>query len=221
MPINFTEISTNGLCTPALDSVLTSAMDASASDGGSSGGTETVTLASGPSTRNQAGLISVAVAAGVVWGAGQWTVRLNVTTANMNMTLDTVIIVRTSSGCVGQEVIGTAASLAISLGSTGVKSVNVTGISVTPSVGDIVTVESTVSNSSMNSQSVVFTMDQNIDSPFTVATQSLLWDPLRPMRPHLVRKVREWLSDLMALPPRISTAFRRALRNEQRYKEAA
>ena len=113
-------------------------------------------------------LLELTVASGVIWSAGTWTVRLNVTTANMNLTLQKVAICRLNSANVNQEKIGEATGLAVGLGTTGVKSINVTGIATTPSVGDKVMILWSGDNSAMSTQAADITYNQNIDSPFSV-----------------------------------------------------
>ena len=56
----------------------------------------------------------------------------------------------------------------------------------------------------MTAQTVGITPNQNIDSPFTApAATSLLWDRLSRLRPHLVRKDRDFFLGL--LPPKLAT----------------
>jgi hypothetical protein len=133
--------------------------------------------------------------------AGTWTVRVNITTSNMNLTITEIHICRVNS-CLNQETIGSATGLSISLGSTGVKTQTVTGAAVTLAAGDDALVSFVLSNGSMTLQQANLTLDQNIDSPFTAVTQSLVYDPCRAMRPHLVRKVREFF--LGGLPPKLA-----------------
>jgi hypothetical protein len=142
------------------------------------------------------------VGAGITWSSGTWTFRVNITSANMNITWNECQIERVNSSDVCQGGIGIATGLAISLGSTGVKSANVSGSAQTPSVGDYVIISMICNNGAMTAQSFTWTSDQDIDSPFTAVTQSLLYDPLRSMRPHLVRKVRDFF--LGGLPPKLA-----------------
>ena len=116
-----------------------------------------------------------APAAGVSWDAGTWTVRMNVTTANMNIDLTEIHICRHNSACVTQESIGSATGLTIDCGTTGVKSQTVTGSAVTPVAGDVVIVVFVFTNAAMTIQSIGVTPDQNIDSPFTAPTLTKLY----------------------------------------------
>ena len=207
MAMTFTQINTNGACsadsycTGLIGSMFGTRILATAASGGSSGGTESVRTLE-PGTDQFGGFIEITPDAGVTWDAGTWTIRLNVTTSNMNHTWASVHICRVNSSCVNQESLGSASSLGISLGTTGIKSANVTGSAATPGAGDKILIVLGFSTSSMNEQISDYTMNQNIDSPFTAVTPSLLWDPLGPLRPHLVRKVRDFF--LGGLPPKLA-----------------
>lgn len=138
--------------------------------GGTSGG-----VASLPSLQssesNVQGLSFICIpTAGATGDSGTWTVRVNVTTANMNLTITEVYICRHNSSGVFQEAIGSATGLSISLGTTGVKSQNVTGSAVTLAAGDLAVISISVSNGAMSTQTAAITRDQNIDSPFSAAT---------------------------------------------------
>lgn len=114
-------------------------------------------------------------AGGTSWDAGTWTVRLNVTTANMNVTLVAIWICRVDSSGVNQATIGSATGLSISVGTTGVKSQTVTGSAQTPAAGDMVEVVFLFSNGAMSSSSLNIKPDQNIDSPFTAGAADTLF----------------------------------------------
>lgn len=89
----------------------------------------------------------------------------------MNLTITEIHICRVDSSCVNQATLGSATGLSISLGSTGVKSQNVTqGSSASPSVGDLVLIVFVGSNGAMSDQNINISPDQNIDSPFTAVT---------------------------------------------------
>ena len=170
-----------------------------ASVGGSQG--------SSPVTINLAGdaiddfVFQCPISDGSTWSAGDWTVRLNVTTANMNFRVTNVYIQRYSSACSSIAILGSVNPVE-ALSSTGVKTWVISCSGATPNPGDLTIVRLEVSNVSMSAQSFEFTPNQNIDSPFTQVTPSLLWDPQRVMRPHLVRKVREFF--LGGLPPKLA-----------------
>lgn len=148
------------------------------------------------------------VDSGVSWDAGTWTIRFNVTTANMNLTVTEIHLCRVSSTCVNQASLGSATGLSISLGTTGVKSQDISGSAATPGAGDIVLVVFVITNGAMSGQTASVTYNQNIDSPFTAAAATtFLWDYRAAIRPHLVRKVREFLGGLV--PPKLAPALQR------------
>jgi hypothetical protein len=173
MAINLTQTDTVGTC--ALDRYC--AVDASTpearrecTDGGTAGTSEvTLTLVKNSMADNRIQFECIIVA-GTSWDGGTWTVRLNVTTANANIDWDTVVICRLNSSCANQETIGTTNNLAISCGTTGVKSTSVTGAAQSPGVGDKVMVILGFDNGdNMNAQAIGITPSEDIDSPFTVA----------------------------------------------------
>lgn len=61
----------------------------------------------------------------IAWSSGTWTIRWNVTTANMNVTWGSVFICRVNSSCLNQQTLGSSTSVAVSLGTTGAKSTTV------------------------------------------------------------------------------------------------
>lgn len=108
------------------------------------------------------------LADGYNFAAGNWTIRLNVTTANANLTWNRVTICRMDVSCVSQgTILATSAALGISLATTGVKSTVQSGLVQVPNTGDKVIIILGFSNAAGTSQSFAFTPDQNIDSPYT------------------------------------------------------
>lgn len=116
------------------------------------------------------GMFKCTVGSSVSWDAGTWTVRLRISTANMNLAISSIAICRCNSSLVNQEKIGEVTGLSISLSTTGVKTQNVTGIAVTPNAGDVVVIMMGFSNSAMSNQLFNAYSDQDIDSPFTAVT---------------------------------------------------
>lgn len=104
------------------------------------------------------------------WDSGTWTVRLNVTTSNMNVSWESVHICRVTSGCSNVSSLGSASGLGISLGGTGVVSANVSGSAATPDAGDKIIIILGLSNANtMSAQSFGWTPSEIITSPFTAA----------------------------------------------------
>jgi len=89
----------------------------------------------------------------------------------MNITWNSVYICRVNSGCANQATIGSSTSLGISLATTGVKSTTVSGAAQSPGAGDLVMIVFGFTNSAHGSQSFLYDVDQNNDSPFTVAAE--------------------------------------------------
>lgn len=185
MAINFQQTDTaatfpNDHCTVDADCTgLTSGRECS--DGGSAGSTA---VSPAPTIVASVGRVVRAfkcvVDSGVSWDAGTWTVRMNVTTANMNLEIDRLWICRIDSSGNSQAQIGDSDTLSspISLASTGVKSQTVSGSAQSPSAGDVVWVLVRVNNGAMSTQSFTFTPDQLIDSPFNVAAVPLATKPV-------------------------------------------
>jgi len=138
-------------------------------DGGTLGSVEKQMVIDLSATDVRAYYFDCAIAGGVTWSAGTWTVRFNLTTFDMDITWASVHICRVNSSCVNQATIGSASSLGISLGAAGVKSTTVSGSAQTPTAGDRVMIVLGVTNaSSMGTDTIGITPDQVIDSPFDV-----------------------------------------------------
>jgi hypothetical protein len=142
------------------------------SDGGTAGVTEvTMTHAANTADRMGVAIQSAPNEPGLTnWASGTWTVRLNVTTANTNITLQEVYISRVNSGGVHQETLGSTLAIGTAL-SAGVKSVNVTGSAATsPAATDEIYIEMVFDfGGSHGNESVGITFDQNVDSPLVGA----------------------------------------------------
>lgn len=136
-------------------------------DGGTPGVTQKTITVDFLASNRRAIYIGCTVDAGVSWSAGTWVVRFNLTASDMNCTWQSVHICRVNSGCTNQASIGSASSLGISLGSTGVKSTNVTGTAQVPAAGDRIMIICGVSNSADHgNQTIGITPDQIITAPF-------------------------------------------------------
>lgn len=147
--------------------------DKVASVGGTAGSTPYAWQFGASNTNVVVNAVDCTVPASTSWDAGTWTVRFNVVTSNMNLTITEIHICRVNSSCANQATIGSATGLSIALSSTGVKSQNVTGVAQTPGVGDRVLIVFVGSNGAMSSQSADIIPDQNIDSPFTEGNKTV------------------------------------------------
>ena len=134
MTINFTQTdSETGICVIGEDA------NRRAEDGGTPGSSEATLSIPGSATQNEAFAFTCIVGESVSWDAGNWTVRLNVTTENMFLAWSRVRIHRYNSSCVLQEAVALD-TIDISLEAVGVKSTVVSGDGQTPSAGDKVVV---------------------------------------------------------------------------------
>lgn len=105
------------------------------------------------------------------WGAGDWTIRLNITTGNSSLEWDGVFICEVLADGTSGGTIASATALAIGIGGTGVKSTVVTqGSAYTPSSHEsTIAVVLTFKSSDSGFQAVWFTPDQVISAPHTKA----------------------------------------------------
>ena len=170
---------TNVYCSPrAATSNLLKTI--SSSVGGTPGaGTSQISLASSETNVSGTSISCGTLPTGTVGDAGTWTVRLNVTTANMNLTLNEIHICHLRSGS-SIATIGSVTGLSTSLGSTGVITQNVTGSAVTiVTATDNVSILVSYTNGAMSTQQGFYTVDQNIDSPFNVVAAFIAKPPYR------------------------------------------
>lgn len=112
--------------------------------------------------------------------AGTLVMRLNITTAQMNVTWEEVYVCRLNSSCVSQETLGSATGLALDVSAGGVFTVNVTlSAAAAHDPGDVIYIPCVFTNAfDMGTRSVAITPDQNIDTPFTPAAGPAGWGPL-------------------------------------------
>lgn len=101
------------------------------------------------------------------WAAGNWVIRLNVQTANANMTWVRTYVCRVNSALVSQATVGSLLAQTTSLATTGVKTHTVVGAAQTAAAGDRIYIVCIFQAGAATDQSVVFTMDQLIDAPLT------------------------------------------------------
>lgn len=174
MPVNLNQTDTSTTLAQACSAIAVSG-------GGARAASPTGTLGSGAvSTNNQnSGTHNAKIGfewtpdSGTTWGAGTWTIRLNVTTGNNNLQIQNIYVCRVNSSGVNQATIGSLTSQNVTA-SAGVKTFNVTGAAQTPSAGDQVRIVLTVQNSSgVMNQSFSWTANQVIDTPFSPAAQNV------------------------------------------------
>ena len=100
------------------------------------------------------------------WESGNWIIRFEVSTANMNLTWNKVCVFAVLAGACTKN--GTAldvASLGIGLGTTGVKSTTQSGSALTTNAGDRILASVGFKNGTSMSQSIGIKPSQNIDTP--------------------------------------------------------
>ena len=153
-------------------------LESLAAVGGTAGSTPVTTSTAASAADEKIAVFELIPAADVSWDAGTWVVPLRVTTANMNITVVTVMICRANSAGTNQATIGSSTGLSTSLGSTGVKTFNVTGSAQTPGVGDRVKIIIGVSNGAMSAQACGLTPSELIDTPFTISATPTTYSPL-------------------------------------------
>ena len=139
-------------------------------EGGTAGiGTPQVRSTAGELDR-AAVMFEMQPANGGSWGAGDYVIRLNITTANSNATWIATFVCRINAVCASQETIGSLTGQSTSLGSTGVKTHTVSGSAVTPADNDKVYCVLVVDFAAdMGNVSFNFTPDQLVDTPIVAA----------------------------------------------------
>lgn len=106
----------------------------------------------------------------LTWQAGNYVVRLNVTTAaSGDVTWSDTYICRVNSSSVNQGTVGSLTGQTTSVSSTGVKTHTVSGSEQTADVGDRLYVVLVFSNAETSSVNFSFTPDQVIDTPWSIA----------------------------------------------------
>ncbi len=148
-------------------------------NGGTVGSTTASIVTAGSATNVEKISHSIATVGSVTWASGNWVVRFNVTTANSNITWTQTWICRFNSSCVNQATIGSLTGQSVSMGTTGVKSMTISGSAQTPAAGDQIVLAYKFSNGMSTSQTFNYLNNQLIDSPFTAATGPTvdMWHP--------------------------------------------
>jgi hypothetical protein len=102
------------------------------------------------------------------WAAGTYTVRINVTTANMSTVVRSVRLVRVNSAGTVQAQVGALTAQSTSIGSAGTLEFAVTGTAQTAASGDrLVAVVAFQNTNTMSAQSFGIGSDLAIDTPIT------------------------------------------------------
>ena len=102
-----------------------------------------------------------------IWNSGDWVVRINVTTSNMDTDWEDTFICRVNAGCTSQAEIGKLEDQGIDLSSTGVHSMTISGAAQTPSAGDSFVVVLGFSTSAHAGSGCGITPDRTIETPLT------------------------------------------------------
>ena len=104
------------------------------------------------------------------WPAGLYTVRINITTANVNLAWRETFICRTAGAgvCGNLATVGSLLGQNISLGAVGVKVMTVSGALITPNENDQLYVVCVMSNSAVMSQSASMTPNQLFVTPISI-----------------------------------------------------
>lgn len=157
-------------CTSPADGLAVTPQARKAEDGGSAGSGElSVTINKGDI---QAGVMFESPAVGqTTWQSGTYTVRINITTSVADLLLTEVHVCRVNSSCVNQATVGSTTGLSISIGSTGVKTVEVTGAQQSASGTDRIYIVLIFQQTSHANGVFGFTPDQDIDTPIEEATE--------------------------------------------------
>lgn len=109
------------------------------------------------------------------WVSGDWVVRFEVTTSNMNVTWDGLGIAAvdvTDTSRASQIAVAASTTVGVSCSSTGVKSTTIAGSAISPSASWIVQITFGFTNGSSMVQSIGVTPSQNIDTPISQGSGS-------------------------------------------------
>lgn len=124
------------------------------------------------SVRNQRSCVMFEGAPGQVgWSAGPWSIPLNITTANANVTLKACYVCRRTSGGSAVGTVGSDTGLSTVISSTGVVTIPITGALSTGSASDVfyIVIEATTPGTN---QSFAFLPNQTILTPILTAATS-------------------------------------------------
>ncbi len=102
------------------------------------------------------------------WSAGDWVLRMRVTTANSRLRLASAHICRFSAACGSLGTVGSLTGQNISLGTIGVKTMTVSGVPQAAGASDVAYIVLGIKNfDGAVNRSFGFVPDQEIDTPLT------------------------------------------------------
>lgn len=105
------------------------------------------------------------------WAAGDYVVRCNITTANSAITWEHTYICRLDLNCIALETIGSLTGQAISLATTGVKTMTVAGALIaSPASTDHIYIVCVFGNTGAGSATFGVRGNQNIDTPLVAGS---------------------------------------------------
>ena len=176
MPVTFTQKDVATSCGPQSScsggTVGTNTFDHEMEDGASGGTTEVMAdIAAG--TSNLTLFFQSTALNQLTWDSGTWTVRLNVTTGDKNLSLEGIWICREASDCTTVATIGSDTSMSTTL-NAGTYSWDISGVATDDTDGgsetDTVYIAMEVANGHMNSRTLGITPDRDVDSPIAKKT---------------------------------------------------
>jgi hypothetical protein len=138
------------------------------------------------------------------WPAGNWVVRLNVTTANTNIQWISTHICRVTSNGVNQSTVGSLTGQSISLGSTGVQSMTISGSSQLAQAGDRIYIVLGFKNINVAPQAFNYQPNQLIDTPITSLPLFIFTKKSKRPRQQVKKKRRldfSWMYHPLRSPP--------------------
>jgi len=169
-----------GLIAACSSASLSGTLSAELIDGAATGSNELTLSINASGLASPLGFQTIANEPNITdWAAGDWVVRLNVTSANMNMEWEGTHVCKVSASptCGSAVTVGSLTSQTISMFPTGVKTMTVSGSNITVGATDVVYIVIILRNTdTMMTQSCGVTVDQDIDTPLVdvVAVQPVI-----------------------------------------------
>ena len=168
--IVYTETDTDNTATMTIGPFATSITDLrkQMSEGGTAGSSEVTVSLPASLNGNLTSSAHFRTAAGVPnanFASGNWTVRFEVTSSNMNITWDAIGIAGVNAAVTGASIVYQVTGLAISCATTGVKSHTGAGAAITTNTDHIQISLGFSNGDTMMTQTLGITPSQNVDSP--------------------------------------------------------